>query len=130
MGYFTVFKILNNGWLNRKQQAAIASIFNLLVEELRKTYLLPNIQDDAINALLNITQGNMSYAVYTEQINGFLRRSRQQLTAGVQCVRFINGLANFDLKTKAKSHRSQKGCQMLLVELQKNSTRSLLIRPI
>jgi hypothetical protein len=73
-------------WLNRKQQAAIPSTFDLLVEELRKTSLLPNIQHDAINALLSITQGNMSYVVYT-----------QQLTTDLQCVRFIHGLANFDI---------------------------------
>jgi hypothetical protein len=79
----------------------------MLVEELRKTSLLPNIQDDAINAMLSITHGNMSYAVYTHQFNDFLRRSRQQLTADLQCVRFIHGLANFNLQTHAKSHRSQ-----------------------
>jgi hypothetical protein len=41
----------------------------------------------------------MSYAVYVKQFNDFLRRSRQKLTADVQCVRFINGMANFSLKT-------------------------------
>jgi hypothetical protein len=90
----------------------------MLVEELRKTTFLPNIQDDAINALLNLTQGRMSYVVYVKQFNDFLRRSRQNLTADVQCVRFINGLANFALKTQAKSHRSQKGYNIPLVELQ------------
>jgi hypothetical protein len=50
----------------------------------------------------------MSYALYTQWFNDFLRRSRQKLTANVQCVRFINGLANFELKTQAKSHRSQR----------------------
>jgi NAD dependent epimerase/dehydratase family enzyme len=77
-------------WLNRKQKPAIPTTFDMLVEELWKTTLLPNIQDDAINALLNITQSNMSYAVYTQNFNDFLRRSRQQLTADLQCVRFIN----------------------------------------
>jgi hypothetical protein len=107
-----------NIWrLNRKQHAVIPSTFYLLVEELRKTTMLPtNIQDDAINALLNITQGNMSYAVDTQRFNDFLRRSRQQLTTDLQCVRFINGMANFDLKTQAKSHRSQNGYKLLLVE--------------
>jgi hypothetical protein len=90
----------------------------MLVAELRKTTFLPNIQDDAINAMLNLTQGGMSYALYTKQFNDFLRRSRQNLTADVQCVRFINGLANFALKTQAKSHRSQKGYNVTLVELQ------------
>jgi hypothetical protein len=28
--------------------------------------MLPNIQDDAINALLGITEGNISYATYTQ----------------------------------------------------------------
>jgi hypothetical protein len=99
-----------NGWcLNRKQQAAIHATIDLLVAELRKTSMLPNIQDDAINAPLSLTQGSMSYALYTQQFNDFLRRSRHQLTADVQCVRFINGLANFELKTHAKSHRSKRG---------------------
>jgi hypothetical protein len=40
------------------------------------------------------------------------------LTADVQCVRFINGLANFTLKNQAKSHRAQKGYLITLVELQ------------
>jgi hypothetical protein len=91
----------------------------LLVAELRQTTFLPIIQDDAINALLNLTQGNMmSYAVYTKQYNDFLRRSRQNLTADVQCVRFMNGLANFTLKNQAKSHRAQTGYDVTLVELQ------------
>jgi hypothetical protein len=34
---------LNILWLNRKQQAAILYSFDSLVEELRKTSLLPNI---------------------------------------------------------------------------------------
>jgi hypothetical protein len=98
---------LNGWWLNRKTQAPIPSTY---VAELRKTTFLPNIQDDAINALLNLTQSNMmSYAFYTKQYNDFLRRSRQNLTADVQCVRFINGLANFTLKNQAKSHRARKG---------------------
>jgi hypothetical protein len=37
-----------------------------LVREIRKTSLLPNIGDDAINALLGLTQGSMSYAIYTQ----------------------------------------------------------------
>jgi hypothetical protein len=48
---------LNGWWLNRKVQAAIPSTFDMLVAELRKTNFLPNIQDDAITALLNLTQG-------------------------------------------------------------------------
>jgi ADP-ribose pyrophosphatase YjhB (NUDIX family) len=95
---------LNGWWLNRKQHAAIPTTFALLVAELRKTSLLPNIQDDDINALLSLTQGILSFDVYTQQFNDFLRRSRQLLTADVRCVRFINGLANFELKTHAKSH--------------------------
>jgi hypothetical protein len=100
---------LNGWWLNRKVQASIPSTIDLLVAELRKTTFLPNIQDDATNALLNLTQGSMSYALYTQQFNDFLRRSRQKLTADVQCLRFINGLANFELKTQAMSYRSQRG---------------------
>jgi hypothetical protein len=109
---------LNGWWLNRKNQAAIPCTYYVLVEELRKTTFLPNIQDDAINALLNLTQGIMSYVVYVKQFNDFLRRSRQDLTADVHCVRFINGLANFALKTQAKSHRSKKGYNVTVVELQ------------
>jgi hypothetical protein len=90
---------LNGWWLNMKMQAVIPSTFDLLVVEPRKTIFLPNIQDDAINALLNLTQGSMSYVLYTKQFNDFLRWSRDKLTADVQCVRFINGLANFELRT-------------------------------
>jgi hypothetical protein len=69
--------------------------------------------------MLSITQGNMSYAVYTPEFNDFLRWSRQQRTTDLQCVRFIHGLANFDLQTKAKYHLSQnKGYDLKLVELQ------------
>ena len=74
---------LNGWWLNRKVQAAIPSTFDQLVAELRKTTFLPNIQDDAISALLSFTQGSMSYALYTKQFNDFLRRSRQSLTTDV-----------------------------------------------
>jgi NAD dependent epimerase/dehydratase family enzyme len=74
---------MNGWWLNREVQAVIPSTFGLLVAELRKTAFLPNIQDDAINALLNLTQGSVSYALYTKQFNDFLRRSRQKLTADV-----------------------------------------------
>jgi hypothetical protein len=110
---------LNGWWLNRKNQATIPSTYDMLVAELRKSTFLPNIQDDAINALLNLTQSNMmSYAVYTKQYNDFLLRSRQNLTADVQCVRFINGLANSTLKNQAKSHRAQRGYNVTLVELQ------------
>jgi ADP-ribose pyrophosphatase YjhB (NUDIX family) len=62
---------LNGWWLNRKVQTAIPSTFDLLVAELRKTNFLPNIQDEANNALLNLTQGNMSYALYTKQFNDY-----------------------------------------------------------
>jgi hypothetical protein len=88
-----------------------------VVVELRKTSLLANIRDDAINALLSITQGNMSYAFYTQQFNEFSRKFRQLLTADLQCARFIDGLANFQPQTQAKSRRSQKGYELHLVEL-------------
>jgi hypothetical protein len=42
---------LNSSWLNRKQQAPIPATFDVLVEELRKTSMLSNIQDDAINVV-------------------------------------------------------------------------------
>ena len=60
----------------------------------------------------------MSYALFTKKYNDYLRRSRQDLTAEVQCVRFINGLANNELKKLAKSHRARQGYQTTLVELQ------------
>jgi hypothetical protein len=110
---------LGGWWLNRKNQPPIPSTYNELVEELRKSTFLPNIQDDAINALMNFMQSNtMSYALYTKQYNDYLRRSRQDLTAEVQCVRFINGLASDALKKLAKSHRAQLGYRTTLVELQ------------
>jgi hypothetical protein len=75
---------LNGWWLNQKVQAAIPSTYDQLVAELRKTTFLLDIQDDAINALLNLTKSNMmSYAVYVKQFYDFLRRSRQNLTADV-----------------------------------------------
>jgi hypothetical protein len=93
---------LNGWWLNRKNQPPIPSTYDELVTELRKSMFLPNIKDDAINALLNFTQSStMSYAVYTKQYNDYLRRSREHLTASEQCVRFINGLANNTLKNQA-----------------------------
>jgi hypothetical protein len=70
---------LNGWWLNRKVQAAIPSTFDMLVAELRKTTFLPNIQDDAINAMLNLTQGSMSYAFYTRKFNDFLRFLHQKV---------------------------------------------------
>ena len=109
---------LNGWWLNRKTQAAIPSTYDQHVAELRKTTFLPNIHDDAINALLNLTQSHtMSYALYTKQYNDFFRRSRQNMTADVQCVRFINGLGNFTLKNQAKSHRAQRVYNLTRVEL-------------
>jgi hypothetical protein len=67
--------------------------------EIRKTSMLPNIRDGEINAMLGLTQGNLSYATYAQMFNDFLRRSRQPLTDDLQCVRFINGLTNFHLRT-------------------------------
>jgi hypothetical protein len=79
--------------------------------------MLPNTLNDAINALLGIMQGNMSYDAYTQQFNDLLWRSRQHVTTDLQCVRFINGMANFQLHTQAKSHRSLKGYNLKIVEL-------------
>jgi hypothetical protein len=88
---------LNRWWLNHKEQYAITDSFDTLVEEIRKTSLLPNIRDDAIKAMLGLTRGNLSYAYYTQSFNDFLRRSRQHLTYDLQCDRFITGLADFQL---------------------------------
>jgi uncharacterized membrane protein YgcG len=110
---------LDGWWLNRKTQPPIPATYNELVTELRNSTFLPNIKDDAINALLSFTRSStMSYAFYTKQYNDYLRRSRQPLSADVQCVRFINGLANSALKNHTKSHRAQRGYQITLVELQ------------
>jgi phenylalanine-4-hydroxylase len=80
--------------------------------------MLPKIWDDVIKTMIGLTQGSMSYANYTQQLNDFLWRSRQPLTDDFQCARFINGLANFQLHNEAKSHRSlQKGLGMPVVEL-------------
>jgi hypothetical protein len=108
---------LNTWWLNRKQQYAIPDSFDTLVEEIRKASMFINIRDDAINAMLGLTQGNLSYVDYTHLFIGFLRRSRRRLTNDLQCVRFISGLAKFQLRTQVKSHRSQqKGHTLPLVE--------------
>jgi hypothetical protein len=111
---------LNIMWINRKHHAATQDSFDSVVVEIRKPSLLLNIRDSAINNMLGLTQGNTSYATYTQLSNDFLRRSRQPLTDDLQCLRFISGLANFQLQTQAKSHRAQqKGYNLPLVELQK-----------
>jgi hypothetical protein len=80
--------------------------------------MLPNIREDELN-VIGFTQGSMSYASCTNLLNDFLPRSRQPLKDDLQCSRFINGLAKFQLPTQAKSHRSQQnGYNMPLVELQ------------
>jgi hypothetical protein len=84
-------------WLHRKEHATIQDSFDSLLVEIRKTSMLPNIWDDAINALLGLTQGTLSNASYTELFNDLLKRSRQTLTDDLHSVRFINGLANFQL---------------------------------
>jgi hypothetical protein len=66
---------LNGWWLNRKVQAAIPFTFDPLIAELRKTTFLPNIQDYAIDALLNLTQGSMSYGSTTYYV-GLVRNLR------------------------------------------------------
>jgi hypothetical protein len=108
-------------WLNCEHHASISESFDSLVAEIGKTSLLPNIRDDAINALLGPTQGTFSSANYSQLLNDFLRRSRQPLTDDLQCVRFINGLAILFFQAQAKSYRTQeKGDSLPLVELQKN----------
>jgi hypothetical protein len=73
MGYFTVFWTPKRLVVESEKQAAIHATFDLLVAELRKTSMLPNIQDNVINAPLSLTQGSMRYALYTQQFNDFLR---------------------------------------------------------
>jgi predicted ATPase len=62
---------LNNWRRNRKLHASIPNNFELFVREIRKTSTLPNIRNDAINALIELMQGSMSYANYAEQFNDF-----------------------------------------------------------
>jgi hypothetical protein len=89
-----------------------------VVIEIRKTSILPNIRDDAINALIGLKQGSLSYSNYTQQFNDFQIRFRQPLTDDFHCVRLMNGLANLHVRTQAKSHSSEhKGYNMPLVEL-------------
>jgi hypothetical protein len=77
------------------EQASIPYTFDSLVTKTRKTSMVLNTTDDAINAMLGLTQGSLSYASYTQLFNEFLRRSRQPLTGDLHCIRFINGPANF-----------------------------------
>jgi cytochrome P450 len=53
---------LNSWWLNRKQQAAISDTFDPLITQIRTTSLLPNIRDDAITTLIQLTEGSLIYA--------------------------------------------------------------------
>jgi hypothetical protein len=52
---------MNKWWLNRKRQASTPQTFESLVTEIRRTSLIANIRydvrDDAINAMLGLTQG-------------------------------------------------------------------------
>jgi hypothetical protein len=71
--------------------------------------MLQNIRDDAMNSPIGLTQGSLSYADYTQHVNDILLRPRQPLMADdFKRVRFIKGLANSQLMTKAKSHCSPK----------------------
>jgi hypothetical protein len=94
---------LNGWWLYRKNQAAIPATFNSLVAELRKTSMLLNIRDDAINALLSITQGNMSYARYTQQsTNSYIDLVR---TLRLMSSMFGSSMAWLILSRKLKQSR-------------------------
>jgi hypothetical protein len=62
-------KTLNNWWLNRKQLVAIPNSFDSLVAEIRRTFMLPNILNDAMSAMLGLTQGFTSYTNYTQVLN-------------------------------------------------------------
>jgi hypothetical protein len=42
-------------WLSRKQETSFRDSFDSLVAETRNTSILPNIRDDAINAMLGLT---------------------------------------------------------------------------
>jgi hypothetical protein len=107
---------LNGWWLNCMQHVAIRYSFDTLVEEIRKTSFLPNICDGATNSVLGLTQGNLSYAEYTAFQPLF---TKVMSTSHTLSVRFIIGLADFQLATQAMSHRSQhKGYCLPLMELQ------------
>jgi hypothetical protein len=74
-----------------------------MVTEIRKTPMLPNTRDDAINSLIVHSQGSMGYAEYTHQLNELFRRSRHTIMDDFQCViPFIHGIPNVLPQTKAK----------------------------
>jgi hypothetical protein len=95
---------MDNWWLNRKQHAYISDTFDSLVTESRKTSPLPNIRDGAINALIGLTQGSMSYASYTQWFTDFLRRSRQPLTDDFECVQLQNSGQSPSFSAKGLHH--------------------------
>jgi hypothetical protein len=70
---------LNIWWLYRKTHGFLQDTFNNLVTKIRKTFLPPNIRDDALNYLIGLPQGSISYAEYTQHFNEFFRRSRQPI---------------------------------------------------
>jgi hypothetical protein len=51
-----IFEPLNNWWLNRKTRDSLPCTSDNVVSEIRKTSLLPNIRDDAINSLFDMSQ--------------------------------------------------------------------------
>jgi hypothetical protein len=57
-----LFGTMNSSWLSRKLHASVLDTFHSLVTKIRNPSLLPNIRDDAINAIVGFTQGSMSYA--------------------------------------------------------------------
>jgi hypothetical protein len=77
--------------LNHKTQGLLSDTLETSVSEIRKMSLLPDIRDDAIKSLIDVSQGLISNVEYTAQFSDFLlRRSRQPLTGNSQCVRFIS----------------------------------------
>jgi hypothetical protein len=112
------FGHMNSLWLYRKHHASIPDTFDSLVTEIRKTSLLPNIRDDAINAMIGLTQGSVSYAIYTHPFNDFLRMSRQPLTDDFQCVRFMTERFSASFSCQVPLF-SAKGSSMPFVEPQK-----------
>jgi hypothetical protein len=97
-----------------------------LVGALKKTALLPNIRDNAINSLMALKEGNKSFHKCTITLNDFERHFKYSMNDDIMCNRFIHGMANATLKTLAMSHRAKSVTPLTIVE-QRNFLNSLVV---
>jgi hypothetical protein len=66
------FSSLSNGrWLTRKLHVAILDTVDSLVADICKTSMMPNIRDDAITAMIQLTEGSLNYASRIQQFSKF-----------------------------------------------------------